>query len=340
MTLMQAEASEAPAIVAAQIAAHARPLAALVRELRACPPRMVLTCARGSSDHAALYAKYVIETHLRIPVASMAPSIVSIEDAPPRDLSDALVIAISQSGRSPDIVASATAARDAGARVLALVNMADSPLADAATGVLPLLTGVERSVAATKSYIASLSAIANLVGRWADDPELAGSVTRLPAVLGRALALDWAPAIPLLRDATSLFTVSRGPGLGIAHEMALKLKETCGLHAEAFSAAEVEHGPMAIVRDGFPVIMLAPAGPQADEVAALAGRFAARGAKVALAGARMKGAVLLPTLDGLHPAIAPLACIQSFYPMASALAQARGLDPDRPPYLNKVTRTR
>lgn len=337
---MQYEAAEAPAVVAAQIAAHAEPIAALVRDLRASPPRMVLTCARGSSDHAALYAKYVIETHMRVPVASMAPSIVSVEDAPPRDLSDALVIAISQSGRSPDIVANAAAARAAGARVLALVNVAGSPLADAATDVLPLLAGAERSVAATKSFIASLSAVSHLVGLWADDAALIEAVEALPGTLARALALDWGGAIPLLRDATSLFTVSRGPGFGVAHEMALKLKETCALHAEAFSAAEVEHGPMAIVRNGFPVLMFAPAGQQAGEIAALAGRFAARGARVALAGAEADGTTALPTLSGLHPAIAPIAWVQSFYPMAAALSSARGLDPDRPPYLNKVTETR
>jgi len=340
MTLMHKEAAEAPAIVNAQIAAHAAPIAALARDLRRTPPRLVLTCARGSSDHAALYAKYVIETHLRVPVASMAPSIVSVERTPPRDLSGALLIAISQSGRSPDIVANAVAARAAGARVLALVNAPASPLADAATDVLPLLAGMERSVAATKSYIASLSVVLHLVARWTGDAAMGNELANLPDTLDRALALDWTAAIPLLRDATSLFTVSRGPGLGIAHEIALKLKETCALHAEAFSAAEVEHGPMAIVHDGFPVIMLAAAGRQASDVAELAGRFAARGAKVALAGARMKGTTPLPTLSGLHPAVTPITWVQSFYPMAAALAEARGLNPDAPPYLNKVTETR
>lgn len=340
MSLMEQEAAEAPAIVAAQIAVHAGQMAQLGRDLRASPPRMVLTCARGSSDHAALYAKYVIETHRRVPVASMAPSIVSVEDAPPRDLSDALVIAISQSGRSPDIVANAAAARAAGARVLALVNVVDSPLADAATDVLPLLAGPERSVAATKSFIASLSAVLHLVSQWADDIALRDAVAGLPDTLERASTLDWSAAIPLLRHATGLFTISRGPGFGVAHEMALKFKETCALHAEAFSAAEVEHGPMAIVSDGFPVLMLAPAGRQASEIVALAKRFAARGARVALAGAEADGTVPLPTLAGLHPAVAPIAWVQSFYPMAAALSSARGLDPDHPPYLNKVTETR
>ncbi len=337
---MYEEAAEAPAIVTAQIAALANPIAALARDLRDRPPRLILTCARGSSDHAALYAKYVIETHLRVPVVSMAPSIVSVEGTPLRDLSDALLIAISQSGQSPDIVANAVAARAAGARVLALVNDQASPLADAASDVLPLLAGTERSVAATKSYIASLSVVLHLVARWTGDAAMSNDVANLPDTLDRALALDWTAAIPLLRDATSLFTVSRGPGLGIAHEIALKLKETCALHAEAFSAAEVEHGPMAIVHDGFPVIMLAAAERQARDVAALAGRFAARGAKVALAGARMEGTTPLPTLSGLHPAVIPITWVQSFYPMAAALAEARGLDPDAPPYLNKVTETR
>ena len=161
----------------------------------------------------------------------------------------------------------------------------------------------------------------------------------LPDQLDQAFRLDWSPALAPLVDASNLYVVGRGPGYGVAREAALKLKETCGLHAEAFSAAEVRHGPMALVKTGFPVLVL----PQSDETKAdadaLAADFAARGARVLMAGAvsdrRMIG---LPTLSA-HPVIEPILMIQSFYRLAAEVSVARGYDPDRPPYLNKVTET-
>src|SRR4051812_43855841 len=232
-TRMFAEAEEAGAIVAAQIAANARLVRSWAADLRARPPRTILTCARGSSDHAATFAKYLIETRTGIPVASAAPSVSSVYGAA-QQLDDMLCIAISQSGRSPDLVAQLVAAAAAGAKTAALVNVLDSPLAESAELVLPLRAGEETSVAATKSYVASLAAILHLVAAWTADEGMTRALQAAPEQLDRSWQLDWSALVDRLAEAEGLYVLGRGLGLGIAEEAALKLKETCGLHAEAF----------------------------------------------------------------------------------------------------------
>ncbi|WP_394646505.1 SIS domain-containing protein [uncultured Sphingomonas sp.] len=337
-TLMFAEAGEAAAAVARMIDANRDTLRTLAAHLRATPPAVVVTCARGSSDHAATFGKYLIETMVGVPVASAAPSVVSIYDAAVKTPTAPLCIAISQSGRSPDLLATVAAQKAAGAHVVALVNDTTSPLADAADTLVPLMAGPEKSVAATKSYITALAAQALLVAEWADDAKLREAVDRLPARLAEAWALDWSEVVDMLVDANNLFVIGRGLGFGIAQEAALKLKETCALHAEAFSAAEVRHGPMAIVNEGFPLIAFATSDTAGDGVREAAAEFAGRGARVALADARANGDSHPPALTD-HPAIEPILSIQSFYRMANALSVARGLDPDAPLHLSKVTRT-
>lgn len=339
-TLMFAEAAEAACVAGRQSAGLHEPLRQLGQRLRELDPPVVLTCARGSSDHAATFAKYLIETRTGIPVASHAPSTSSIYATAWRQLGGALFLAISQSGQSPDLLVSAQAARDAGAFVVAIVNDADSPLAGIADVAIPILAGRERSVAATKSFIGSLLAVVALVAAWTEDGDLAAALYRAPEALGKAWTLDWSPALALLSGATSLFVVGRGLTLAIAQEAALKLKETCGLHAEAYSAAEVRHGPMAIVGAGFPVLMLVAGDAAGEAFGPLARDFVERGAHVVMAGGKSPGAVTLPVLPGLHPAIAPIAAIQSFYRFAVELSWARGLHPDHPPHLRKVTQTR
>lgn len=339
-TLMFREAREAGAVAARQARELTRAVAALGEALRTLDPPIVITCARGSSDHAATYAKYLIETRARTPVASHAPSVSSVYGAEWRKLSRALFLVISQSGRSPDLIVSAKAARDAGAHVVAIVNDADSPLAEVAHLALPMLAGAERSVAATKSHIASLLLIARIVAAWTQDEPLDDALAPVPTILDAAWALDWSPALGALSSASSLFVLGRGLTLGTAQEAALKLKEVCGLHAEAYSAAEVRHGPMAIVGPGFPLLMLAPNDDARDAFAPLAKEFAGRDAQVFVAGEAPPGTIGLPVLPALHPALAPIAQIQSFYRLAATLSIARGLDPDRPPHLRKVTRTR
>jgi glutamine---fructose-6-phosphate transaminase (isomerizing) len=336
-TLIFAEAAEAPAAVARQLAANREAVAALAARLRAEPPRMVTTLGRGSSDHAATFAKYLIETRLGIPTASTAPSVASVYGAEAR--AEALLcLALSQSGRSPDLLAGVQAAKQGGAITVALVNDGESPLAAIADHVLPLHAGPERSVAATKSFIATLAAIADLVGAWAGDEKLQRGLEAAPSRLKDAWEADWSPLAAGLTGARGLYVVARGLGLAAAQEAALKLKETCGLHAEAFSAAELRHGPLALVGPDFPVLVLRQSDETEDGVDALLGELAGLGAPLFVTGAAPSGAVGLPAVDG-HPAIEPMLRIQSFYRAAIDLALARGFDPDRPPHLRKVTET-
>ena len=336
-TLMFAEAAEAPDAVARQLAGNADLMRSLGERLRAEPPRGVVTYARGSSDHAATFAKYVIETRAGVLTTSAAPSVSSVYGDTP-DVSGMLALAISQSGRSPDIVESIGRARAAGAFTVALVNAEGSPLSDRSDLTIPLLAGAERSVAATKSYIASLSAVLQLVAEWSGDRELGAKLHAAPELLREAWACDWSSLAESLADARGLYVIGRGPGLGIAQEAALKFKETCRLHAEAFSAAEVRHGPMALVGRDFPLLVFRQSDETGEGVDDLVRDVLDHGAPVFVAGGRVAGARTLP-IPSAHGLIEPLLQIQALYRAANALSLLRGLDPDRPPHLKKVTET-
>jgi len=338
-TRMFAEAAEAPEAIARQLAANREALCTLAESLRADPPRAVATCARGSSDHAATYLKHLVETRVGLLVTSISPSVASLYRARPA-MTGALAIGLSQSGKSPDLVAAMRAAHDGGARTLAMVNVVESPLAADADAVLPLHAGPELSVAATKSFLALLTAAAALTAEWADDAELRRAVESLPDLLAQAWSCDWAALPDALADARGLYVIGRGPGFGAAQEAALKLKETCGLQAEAFSAAEVRHGPMALIGPELPLLVFRQDDASADGIDALVADAIDRGATVLVASdaAPIAGATRLP-LPTAHPALAPVAAVQAFYRAANALALARGFDPDRPPHLKKVTET-
>jgi glucosamine--fructose-6-phosphate aminotransferase (isomerizing) len=336
-TEMFREAAEAAEAVARQEVA-ATDLERIGAALRARSPGVVITCARGSSDHAATYAKYAIETRIGVPVASAAPSVASVYGSSLR-AKGAICLTISQSGRSPDLLATVSGLKAAGAWVLALVNDTDSPLCELADEVFGLCAGPERSVAATKSFIASLAAIARVAAAWGEDRVLADELDQLPDRLGEAWELDWSPLVPALQGASDLYVLGRGLGFGVAQEAALKLKETSQLHAEAFSTAELRHGPMALVRSGFPALMFSQPDETGGDVSETASALVDRGATVFLAGANAGGATRLPTISS-GPLLQPILQVQSFYRAANALALARGLDPDRPPHLAKVTETR
>jgi glucosamine--fructose-6-phosphate aminotransferase (isomerizing) len=336
-TKMFTEAQEAPQVVADQLKENDDVIKEVSAHLRALAPRAVVTLARGSSDNAATFAKYLIETKLGILTSSAAPSISSIYSAR-TELKNTLVIAISQSGRSPDLTAALDVAKRAGAFTLALVNAGESPLAELADIVLPLHAGPERSVAATKSCIASMTAIAQLVATWSGDCVLREELVRLPPKLEQAWQLDWSAATTRLREARDLFVVARGIGFGAAQEAALKLKETCALHAEAFSAAEVQHGPMALANKGFPVLVFSQNDETRPGIRDTVDAFAAQGVDVLLAGFENPQAVNLSSLAA-NPALEPILFLQSFYRMAESLSRLRGLNPDQPPHLNKVTET-
>jgi glucosamine--fructose-6-phosphate aminotransferase (isomerizing) len=338
-SMMEIEAGEAALVAERQLLELPPLLKGVGRSVRDLDPQFVITCARGSSDHAATYAKHLIEIEAGIPTASHSPSISSIFGTRWRRLQTTLFLAISQSGQSPDLIVSAQAARQAGAFVLGILNAASSPLEEESSAVLPILAGAERSVAATKSYIGSLLAIAHLVAEWTASDPLKAALQSSPAALRSAWELDWAEGVDALLKVRDMYVIGRGSTLAIAQETALKLKETCGIHAEAISAAEILHGPSAIVGAGFPVLVFVPSDAAGPSVASLAADLAEGGACVIVAGAGVRGAINLPTVQGLHPAVAPAASILGVYKMVAALSVARGLDPDRPRLLHKVTET-
>ena len=311
----------------------------LCAQLRARPPNVVVTLARGSSDHAASYLAYLLMLRAGQLVTSLPMSLLTVYGAPLAH-SEHLAIAVSQSGRSPDLVEPMQLFGRSQATTVALVNDTESPLAQASQWVLPLHAGPERSVAATKSFIASLVGAARLVAHWTQHEELLRALPALPDALRVACAQNWSNALPVLHRAERLLVIGRGPGLALANEVALKFKETCSLQAEAFSAAEVQHGPMALVEEGYPMLIFALRGPTQDGVIALAQAMRDRGARVLLAAPEDVPQRDLTLVCSRSPDLDAITAIASFYPMVEMLARERGLDPDQPRHLRKVTATR
>ncbi len=340
---MFAEALEAPAAVERLLAENAAEVRSLARFLRRRPPALVQTIARGSSDHAALFGKYLFEVRLGWVTASAAPSVVTVYGARP-NLRGALAVALSQSGASEDLVASLAAARASGALTVALVNVEDSPLARAAEVVLPLHAGEEKSVAATKSYLTMLAGLAQLVGAVEEAADLEEALPQLPERMAAAAGSDWSAGLELFAPATDAYVIGRGYAFAAGQEVALKLKETSALHAEAFSAAELLHGPVAIVGPGYPILALAPYDRPYPQLLELLGGLKAKGAELAVAASEPEALALadapLPLPGRFHPVLDSVLAVQAFYPFADALARARGFDPDRPRNLKKVTHTR
>lgn len=338
-SLMHSEAMAAPSGVRALFATSGGLIDALADALRATSVQAVATVARGSSDHAASHFAYLLLTRLGVLVTSIPPSAITLHQAP-IDGKHIAAISFSQSGQSPDLVAAMAGLRLRGALTAALVNDVASPLALSVQHCIDLAVGPEKSIAATKSFIAQLAAGTRMVAAWSRDDALLDALCRLPETLDQALASDWSAAIAPLVDTDRLLVIARGASLAIAAEMALKFKEVCGIQAEAFSAAEVKHGPMALIGAGYPLLVLAPRGPEQAEVLTFAADMRRQGANVLVAAPRGYADAQLPIVLSQHEVLDGVSAAQSFYLMVGALARARGLDPDRPPRLNKVTLTR
>jgi glucosamine--fructose-6-phosphate aminotransferase (isomerizing) len=336
---MAREIKEAPEAVRRQERSLAQPVSELAARLKSRPPLIAVTCARGSSAHAATFGKHLIERYLGIPVAAAAPNIASVYGRELR-LKDQLFLAISQSGRSDDLVAMAAAAKRAGALTAAILNDTESPLAAHCDFVLPMSAGPELSVAATKTFVATLSALLRLTAAWTGKSDMDSALGRLPDRLAAAGDLDWSAAIAALAGALSLVTIGRGPTLAIAREAALKLKETCNLHAEAFSGAEFLHGPVALVSSRYPILMFMPTDEAAEGMQCLAANLKGKGAALFTTGAADAASGSLPALAPDHPETDAVCLIQSFYAMAIRLADELGMDAGQPRHLNKITRTR
>lgn len=330
-----AEAAEAVRRLLAQEEKTFRELGRFVAERR---PPVVTVAARGSSDHAVSFFKYLFEIGTGIPVASIGPSVASVYRAP-LNVPGALHITVSQSGASPDVIAVQDTAKRGGALTVAVVNVADSPLAQQADVVLPIHAGEERSVAATKSFIASAAALASLTQAVTGSTELATGLARLPEALQAACEADYEHALPLLASAQSLYTAGRGPGFAIALEAALKAKETAKLHAEAFSLAELMHGPMQLVEQGFPILAFLPEDAALSSSLASVDKLRGIGAQVVAfsSQALVEGTIAVPSTGCGQ--LDPLAALATYYRLIERLTRERGLDPDAPDKLKKVTET-
>jgi glutamine---fructose-6-phosphate transaminase (isomerizing) len=335
MSLMRHETQESAAAVQ-RCLAQTDAFAKVATRLMRLDPPFVVVSARGSSGHVGTFLRYLIARELGLVGAAAMPSVASLYGRRLR-MQGALFVGISQSGRSPDLLRQAELARESGALTLAIVNDPASPLTQACEMVLDIAAGPERSVAATKTVLASLAAAIALVATWSgrSTPWL----DELPTRLTEAMRLDWSALVRLLADVDQLFTVGRGAALGIAAEAALKLAETCGIAGMAYSAAELAHGPMALAGPDVPILGFvqndATLPPTREALAGLA----ARGVPVLVAGGVVPGAVVLPSLPPLAPDADLLCVLASFYLAAESASRVRGFDPDHPPSLRKVTRT-
>ncbi len=360
-TLMRQEIDAIPGVVARFLAESGPEVAAAAGAIRAADPGWVSLLARGTSDHAAIHLRYLIEAELGIPAGMAAPSTVTIYGAELR-WRGGLVIAVSQSGRSPDLVAVLAAARAGGALTVAIVNDARSPLASAAEHVIDCRAGEERSVAATKSYVAQVAAGIALVAALSPRAELAAALPRMPDVLRRALDVaagavhDDAPIVEQFATSERSIVIGRGYEFATALETALKLKETGRLFAEGYSSADFSHGPVVLSSAGIPVLAIRPdgaMGPLVDEgivaaratgsrpwVVGGADLGATSGSGATVGAADPDQVIRLPLPADLPAALASLAMILPGQLLAEAVARRRGLDPDAPPGLTKVTLTR
>ena len=339
MWLADAEIREQPDVVARLLEREAPALRALAAELRRRRPRYAVIAARGSSDNAARYAQHVLGRILRLPVVLATPSLHTLYDAPPRFI-DAVVIGISQSGASPDVVSVVAEGARQGALTAAITNDPSSPLAAAAAHVVDLGAGDERSVAATKTYTASLVAVAALVAEG--DPVLSGEVGRLPQALAAQLALTGAAdaAVDAAAGWERLTVVGRGAHYATAFEAALKVRELAGIVAEAYSPADLLHGPIATAGPGQPLLAIAPAGPTEGSMRELVAAARERGARVAAIGHDPAlGDPCLELVD-VPEWLGPVVAIVPAQLLAVGLAVRRGVDVDAPFGLSKITLTR
>lgn len=336
-SLMLRETEQSPGVVAKLLEAEAGTFAEIGR-LFEKSPAVITTAARGSSDHAATFFKYLMEIATGIPVASIGPSVASVYGAELK-LNGGLHFTVSQSGASPDIIAVQEAAKRGGATTVAVVNVTDSPLAKSADIVLALHAGEEKSVAATKSFIASVAALSGVVAAASEDKGLQAGLGRLPEALaatkpeGREIVED------LLFDARSLFTGGRGTAYAISLEAALKAKETANIHAEAFSLAELMHGPMRLVEDGFPILSFIPQDEALKTSVEALNRLGSFGASlVSFSNAEVPG-YRIPSASTGNGHLDPLVSLINYYRIIEAVTRRKGFDPDKPRNLAKVTST-
>lgn len=328
-TIMELEARSTPSKIAEQLSHNAPIVEQLGRTLREIDPKFIMMIGRGSSDHAGVFAKYLFEVELGVPTFAAAPSVASVYGKTLK-LAGGLVIVISQSGRSPDILAQAEMAKKAGAYCVALVNDETAPIKDIVDLVLPLKAGEEKAVAATKSYLATLSALLHIASAWSEKDSLQKAISSLPYALQHAVDSEPQLVPQGLETVRNLVVLGRGLGYAVSKEIALKMKEVCGIHAEAFSSAEFLHGPVTLVENQLNIIDVTVRDESLESHLEQVENVKTRGADLVH---------LNQTSAEIHPRVAPLALLQRFYIDVASVAIARGIDPDAPKGLKKVTQT-
>ena len=335
--LMRAEMAEQPDALR-RLADRFDGDASAVRAVLPDPLAGVVFLARGSSDNAAVYGRYLAELASGRPAGLAAPSLHTLYDAPAR-YDGFLVVAISQSGETPEIVTVCRRLGEAGARTVAVVNDADTPLGGVADAVLALGVGPERAVPATKTVTGQMLAMAAVAAATGPVPFDGGELGAMPDAV-RAVLDDPEPADALAArwsDSARLFVAARGLLYAAALEAALKIKETTGILAEGISAADLRHGPIGVARSDVPVLALDGGGAGREDVRAVAGLARERGAPVAVCGDAPDAELPLP--QGLPEALAVFPATVRAQQLAAAMAAARGIDPDTPAGLTKVTPT-
>ncbi|EBA16846.1 Glutamine-fructose-6-phosphate transaminase (isomerizing) [Roseobacter sp. SK209-2-6] len=336
-TQMRREIEEIPLAVERLLSSGQMTIEDAASAIRQQEPQLLLSAARGSSDHACSYLKYVSEILLGLPMASVGPSVASIYNSRLMQM-NALAISVSQSGQSPDILHLTQSFRRAGSFTVAITNDASSPLARAAHRTLDIDAGPELSVAATKTFVTSLVAGLWLLAELKQDQQVLAALRHLPSQLEAATRCDWSEAVDALTGG-SLFTLGRGPTFAISNEAALKFKETCQIHAESYSSAEVLHGPVSIVDQHFPIIAFAAADAAEQTICEVADQLAQKGAQVFTTSSHVTSAKTLPHQRTGHWLTDPIAIIVSFYAMVEQVAVQAGVNPDAPRHLKKVTET-
>jgi glutamine---fructose-6-phosphate transaminase (isomerizing) len=344
VTLMEKEAAESPKLVENQLKVNASLWRSICDEVKKHEIYFAMTVARGSSDHAAKFGKFLFETKQGWLTASAAPSIFTVYESALR-MKHAFVVGVSQSGQSPDICEVMRCSQAQGALTVALVNKPNSPLAKEAQFEVPLLAGEEVAVAATKSYITSLTALLQFEATYHDNQELLKALELLPQRMQEAVEMDWTPAVAQLHTKRRTMVIARGYAFPVALEMALKFKETSSLQAEAFSSAEVLHGPFALIDKDYTVLVIAQNDATLKGTLDVVEKITAAKGTVLLAlpedidYTAGENVHILPLPKSLHPLVDPVVVIQAFYMMVARLAVMRGFNPDQPENLKKVTET-
>jgi glucosamine--fructose-6-phosphate aminotransferase (isomerizing) len=345
MSWLEAELREQPEALRQLLERQTEAARAAARLFQKRDVRFLLIASRGSSSNVARYAQYLLGRAHRVPVMFATPSLYTIYNQPPR-LDGALAIGISQSGASPDVVAVLTEAREQGRPTIALTNDVESPLAKTAEVVLPLEAGEEHAVAATKTYVNSLGAVALLFAEMSDDAAARDELIAMPDALARQieLSLEEPPSLDEYRDAVGLTVVARGVNYGTGFEIALKIRELSGLVTEAYSPADLMHGPIAAIQPDWPVVVVAPSGPARPSVEEIVPPLRARGARlVAISDVRAvlrRARTKLLLAPGVPEWLSPLTAVVPGQVTALRLTRLRGLDLDHPAGLRKVTLTR